>query len=102
MGVSPLCDASGACARAESRQRILFCVDTGKPRANYERSASGRPTSVLAHLFRHRDVVMSLADSLADDHLENERVGLGGAPDLDHINLLGGQFFGEPQSKLRK
>jgi len=27
----------------------------------------------LAHLFRHRDVVMSLAVSLADDHLENER-----------------------------
>jgi hypothetical protein len=45
---------------------------------------------------------MSLAVSLADDHLENERVGLGGAPDLDHINLLGGQFFSEPQSKLRK
>jgi hypothetical protein len=44
----------------------------------------------------------SLTLSFADDHLENERVGLGGAPDLDHINLLGGQFFGEPQSKLRK
>ena len=30
MGASPLCDAIGACARAESRQRILFCVDHGQ------------------------------------------------------------------------
>src|SRR5215469_1625293 len=43
----------------------------------------------LAHLSRHRDVVTSLALSFADDHLENERVALGSAPDLDHVDLLG-------------
>jgi hypothetical protein len=42
----------------------------------------------LAHLSRHRDVVTSLAVSFADDHLENERVVLGSAPDLDHVDLL--------------
>src|SRR5262245_66021316 len=44
----------------------------------------------LAHLSRHRDVVTSLALSFADDHLENERVALGSAPDLDHVDLLCG------------
>src|SRR5690349_7354787 len=43
----------------------------------------------LAHLSRHGDVVMSLALSFADDHLENERVVLGSAPDLNHVDLLG-------------
>src|SRR5262245_9440890 len=45
MGASPLCDAIGACARAEGRQRILFCVDhvqlTGKLRTFGDVTASG-------------------------------------------------------------
>src|SRR6516225_7037553 len=43
----------------------------------------------LAHLSRHGDVVTSLAFSFADDHLENERVVRGSAPDLNHVDLLG-------------
>src|SRR5262249_4550104 len=43
----------------------------------------------LAHLSRHGDVVTSLVLSFADDHLENERVVLGSAPDLNHVDLLG-------------
>src|SRR6516162_1328189 len=43
----------------------------------------------LAHLSRHGDVVTSLTLSLADDHLENERVMLGSASDLNHVDLLG-------------
>src|SRR6516165_11378333 len=43
----------------------------------------------LAHLSRHSDVVTSLALSFADDHLENERVVRGSAPDLNHVDLLG-------------
>src|SRR5262245_37725000 len=43
----------------------------------------------LAHLARHGDVVTSLALSFADDHLENERVVLGSAPHLNHVDLLG-------------
>jgi hypothetical protein len=33
-------------------------------------------------------VVTSLTLSFADDHLENERVVLGSAPDLNHVDLL--------------
>jgi hypothetical protein len=33
-------------------------------------------------------VVTSLALSFADDHLENETVVLGSAPDLNHVDLL--------------
>src|SRR6516165_5923993 len=43
----------------------------------------------LAHLSRHRDVVMGLALSFSDDHLENERVVLGSASNLDHVDFLG-------------
>src|SRR5215472_12020431 len=43
----------------------------------------------LAHLSRHGDVVTSLTLSFADDHLENERVVRGSAPDLNHVDLLG-------------
>ena len=43
----------------------------------------------LTHLSRHGDVVTSLTLSFADDHLENERVVLGSAPDLNHVDLLG-------------
>src|SRR5215813_11494212 len=42
----------------------------------------------LAHLLRHGDVVTSLTLSFADDHLKNERVVLGSAPDLNHVDLL--------------
>src|SRR5262252_4227112 len=42
----------------------------------------------LAHLSRHGDVVASLALSLADDHIENERVVRGSTPDLNHVDLL--------------
>ena len=42
----------------------------------------------LAHLSRHRDVVPSLAISLADDHIENEGLALAGEPDLDHVAFL--------------
>src|SRR5499426_1355889 len=42
----------------------------------------------LAHLSRHGDVVTSLALSFADDYVENERVVLGSAPDLNHVDLL--------------
>jgi hypothetical protein len=53
----------------------------------------------LAHLSRHRDVVTGLAVSFADDHLENERVVLGSAPDLDHVDLLADArvFIREPK-----
>ena len=43
----------------------------------------------LTHLSRHGDVVTSLTLSFADDHLENETVVLGSAPDLNHVDLLG-------------
>src|ERR1700756_3666049 len=42
----------------------------------------------LAHLSRHGDVVTGLTLAFADDHLKNERVVLGSAPDLDHVDLL--------------
>src|SRR5438128_2270569 len=42
----------------------------------------------LAHLSRHGDVVTGLTLSFADDHLKNERVVLGSAPDLNHLDLL--------------
>src|SRR5258708_22008200 len=42
----------------------------------------------LAHLSRHGDVVTGLTLSFADDHLKNERVVLGSAPDLNHVDLL--------------
>jgi hypothetical protein len=34
-------------------------------------------------------VVTGLTLSFADDHLKNERVVLGSAPDLNHVDLLG-------------
>src|SRR5260370_32202241 len=40
----------------------------------------------LAHLSRHRHVVTGLTRSFTDDHLEIERVALGNAPDLDHVD----------------
>src|SRR6266436_6254475 len=42
----------------------------------------------LAHRSRHGDVVTGLTLAFADDHLKNERVVLGSAPDLNHIDLL--------------
>src|SRR6516225_10855599 len=42
----------------------------------------------LAHLSRHGDVVTGLALSFTDDHIENERVVRGSAPDLNHVDPL--------------
>jgi hypothetical protein len=41
----------------------------------------------FARLSRHGDLVTSLALSLADDHLENERIMLGSPAKLDHVDL---------------
>jgi hypothetical protein len=40
----------------------------------------------LAHLWRHRHVVTGLTPSFTDDYLEFQRVALGHALDLDHID----------------
>src|SRR5262249_28028801 len=42
----------------------------------------------IARFARHRDVVVGLAGSVADDHRECERITVGRLPDLDHVDLL--------------
>src|SRR5215471_11994192 len=71
--------------------RFLGLAVEQEPEGRFETAFRGMLArrQPLAHLSRHRDVVTSLALSFADDHLENERVALGSAPNLDHVGLLG-------------
>src|SRR5262249_21869741 len=74
-----------------SEDRFLWLAVEQESEGRFETAFRRMPAArqPLAHLSRHRDVVTRLTLSFADDHLENERVALGGAPDLDHVGLLG-------------
>src|SRR6516225_7504797 len=74
-----------------SEDRFLWLAVEQEPEGRLETALRGMLArrQPFAHLSRHRDVVTSLVLSFTDDHLENERVMLGEAPDLDHVDLLG-------------
>src|SRR5262245_39961155 len=73
-----------------SQNRFLRLAVEQKPECRFQTAlrrmlARGQ---AFAHLLRHRDVVMCLTVSFADDHLKAGRRGFRGASDVDHAGLL--------------
>ena len=79
---APNVDAGINAATHLGGQRCGDHEDRGD-RTNY-RKLAGHKTATCPEPFR--DVMTTLAHSFADDYLE--RVVLGGAPDLDHVDLV--------------